>query len=279
MSSSKSPGEMPGPREITRAVAELLLAVLLRVAARDVGGPGHVDGDRDRGLERERSRPRAEEVAGLLAHGRDRDDVAGRAARLGHAPRGLEHDVGPETVVERARGEAAVAQLDGAPAARTAGSPTRTALHASSASRAPMSMCRSSISTRALSSPLLPGRPLRGDDAGHAAVAGQDLHALAEQHLRVPAAEAAEREHAASSACVTATPISSMWPKRASSGPPPVPAHAGHRVADGVAGAPRRTRRPPRARARPRRPRSRSGRALRAACGGGPGSATAGADY
>jgi hypothetical protein len=41
---------------------------------------------------------------------------------------------------------------------------------------------------------LLPRQPLRRDHPWHAPVAREDLDALAEQHLRVPAAEPAERE-------------------------------------------------------------------------------------
>ena len=111
------------------------------VAERDV------DRERDVGLERERRRARAV-VADLLLHGGDGDDVDLRVARLSDAPRRLERDVGAEPVVERARDEPAVRQLErlAAPDAGVAEPDERRGLLARSS--APMSMCRSACSSR-----------------------------------------------------------------------------------------------------------------------------------
>ena len=68
------------------AAAEPVVALVLGIAAADVGRVRDVDGDRDRRLELERRRPGAGEVADLLLHDREPGDVARRAA-LGSATR------------------------------------------------------------------------------------------------------------------------------------------------------------------------------------------------
>jgi hypothetical protein len=60
-----------------------------------------VDGERDLGLGGERGRARAGEVADLLLHGRDGDEVARAPSPLREPPRGLERDVTADPVVER----------------------------------------------------------------------------------------------------------------------------------------------------------------------------------
>ena len=111
-SRSKSFGLIVEPREIAGPLPRPMLALHLRVAARHVGRVRDVHRDRDRRLERERRDARAAEVADLLLHRRDRRDLAGCAAGLGDEPRRLERDERAEPVVERARGDAAVRQLD-----------------------------------------------------------------------------------------------------------------------------------------------------------------------
>ena len=69
-----------------------------------------VDDDRDVRLEAIRRGARAAE-RDLLLHDAARRDVAGRAARFGHDPRGLEGDERAEPVVHRARDDAVVEQL------------------------------------------------------------------------------------------------------------------------------------------------------------------------
>jgi len=84
--------------------------------------------------------------------------------------------------------------------------------------------------------PLPPGGTLRGDHARHEGVARQDLDALAEQYLRVPAAEPAEGEVAA---LVRVRDGDADLVEMAEDGkerPAAGPGDAGHRVADGVAG-------------------------------------------
>src|SRR5215207_3106058 len=70
-----------------RSGPELGDTVDLRVALGDIGRAGHVDRKRHLRLEREHGRARAAVVADLLLYGRDRRDIARRAAGLGHAPR------------------------------------------------------------------------------------------------------------------------------------------------------------------------------------------------
>ena len=95
-----------------RARPEAVAAELLLLDAGGVGGEGHVDGDRDVRPQRERGRARAREGDLLLRDG-GRVHVAGRAAGLGDQARGLERDEAAEPVVQRARDEPAVGQLDG----------------------------------------------------------------------------------------------------------------------------------------------------------------------
>jgi hypothetical protein len=116
---------------------------------------------------------------------------------------------------------------------------------------------------------LLPGEPLRGDHAGNAPVAGEDLDALAEQDLRVPAAEPAEREVAALVGVRDREADLVQVAEEREQRPAARPSHARHRVPDGIAGHLRRTRRPPRATPRRRRLPTRSGRASRGACAEG----------
>ena len=113
-SSSKTRGLSVAPRAITgRCRARACPAPWRR--SRGVGGVGHVDHDRDVGLERVGRCVRARE-GDLLLRRRHRRNVAGRAARLRDQPRGGQRDVGAEPVVERARGEPAVGSSTGSPA-------------------------------------------------------------------------------------------------------------------------------------------------------------------
>jgi hypothetical protein len=72
----------------------------------------HVDRKRDLRLGGEGARARAGEIADLLLHGRDRDEVARRAALLCDAAGSLERDVATHAVVDRAGGEAAAVERE-----------------------------------------------------------------------------------------------------------------------------------------------------------------------
>ena len=111
ISSSLIAGCIDVPRSMTGPEPKWCLPDLGLVDPRRVGRVRDVDGDREPGPQAVRHRPRAVEP-GLLLHGGDGDHVAGRAAGLGDEPRGLERDVAAEAIVHRARGDAAVRQLD-----------------------------------------------------------------------------------------------------------------------------------------------------------------------
>ena len=169
-----------------------MLARLLDLDAGRVGGVGDVDDDRRVGLQREGARARAAE-GGLLLGGRHRRELP-RARRPPRPP------AAPPRAPRRSRGgcraRARRAGRWAAPPARasiTATSPIRTSSRACSPSRAPMSMCRSRTSATFLRSSsrsrwigFLPTTPATRP------VARVEHHALADEDLRVPAADLAE---------------------------------------------------------------------------------------
>ena len=182
------------PRASDGPCVDADVAHLLDLALGDVPRPRHVDRDRDVGAHRERGRAGAGEVADLLADRRDRDDVARRAARLGDATRGLERDVAADTVVPRARGESVVAQLDGL--RREHGSVAEADDRARLVPVARADVDEEVLHLDLLVLVLLERAPLLADHAGEAPVARHHLDALREQHLGLPAADAAEPEEA-----------------------------------------------------------------------------------
>ena len=116
----------------------------------------------------------------LLLNRRDRDDVDRRVPGLGDPPGRLERDVGAEPVVESARGDAAVAELDGLapPDAGIADrDPGRGILEADGAD----------VDVQLLAA---------GDDAFDRPLAAGDHDALAVQHLLVERADRGEGEQA-----------------------------------------------------------------------------------
>ena len=179
-----------------RARAEAMAAELLLVEAGSVGREGHVDRDRDVGPQRERRRARAREGDLLLGDGRA-VHVAGRAAGLGDEPRGLERHEAAEPVVERARDEPPVGQLDG-----LAGDHRHVA-DAHARARV-VAVLGADVDVQALElgrlAPVLLGLEqvdrLLADHAGHRPVARGDLDPLADEDHGVPAADAGEPEEA-----------------------------------------------------------------------------------
>ena len=152
---------------------------------------GDVNDDRHLGIERERRRARARE-GDLLLHDGDRDDVARGPAGLGDEPRGLLHDEGPEAVVHGARDDPVVGQLD-----RLAGDHGHVA-DAHEGARL-VAVFRADVDVEVLDigdllSLLLLEQVdgLLADDARQVTVAGDDLDALADEDLPVPAADARE---------------------------------------------------------------------------------------
>ena len=233
------------------------------VAVRVVVGVRDVERDRDVGLDRVGGRARAG-VRGLLAHGRDRDDLGLRGRRP--RPRGAR----PRARRARRGGCRARARRAAGRAARPARRPSRSGRRsarrcaASASSLAPMSIQRScTCGTRLRSSslrrwraalPTTPGIEPRGRAHGHA---------LADEHGRVPAADLADEEHAGGVDVLDdqadLVDVADERDARPAAG-----VHGRERAAERVAAHIRELRR--RLPARPRPPAARSSRArLRAA--------------
>ncbi len=172
-----------------------MLAELVDLDAGRARLVGDVDDDRDVGPQAVGRGARAAE-GDLLLHDADGRDVAGRAAGLGHEPRGLERDERAEAVVHRARDDAFVAELDG-----LAGD-DRDVADAHEAARLVAVLGRDVdvqvAQLGGLLAVLLAQEVdrLAPDRAGDDAVAGRDLDALADEDLRVPAADADEAQKA-----------------------------------------------------------------------------------
>ena len=179
-----------------RARAERVRAELVLVDAGRVGGVRDVDDDRDVGAQRvgRRASSRRTWSPPARRRRRRRRPARRRPRRPGARPRARRSSPGgcPSRAPRRGRWAA----RRGRPAI-TATSPTRTSAPASSASRAPMSMCSWSIRATFLRSsslsrwmgflPITPGTaPSR--------VASVDP--LADEDLRVPAADAGEAQEA-----------------------------------------------------------------------------------
>ncbi len=103
--SSKTMGERVEPRLITGPGAEVVASLLVLVDPGRVGGVRDVDGDRQGRLEVEGGGPGAVEADLLLGVGHA-GDPARDLVGLGAAARDLQRDVGAEAVVHRARDEA-----------------------------------------------------------------------------------------------------------------------------------------------------------------------------
>src|SRR5215212_6376733 len=94
-----------------RAATEGVVAVLVLGDAGCVGRVGHVDGYGGVGVQSEGSAAGAVEPD-LLLHARHSDDFRIDAFLLGEQPQGLEHDEGAHPVVQRAGGDAVVGELE-----------------------------------------------------------------------------------------------------------------------------------------------------------------------
>src|SRR5437764_14642641 len=101
------------------------MALSLRIATATVMRVRDVDRDRDLRLGGIRARPRSGEVADLLLHGGDGDEVAGPSTPLREPSCRLERDVATDPVVERPRGDSVAGQRDrlSAPERRVPGAP------------------------------------------------------------------------------------------------------------------------------------------------------------
>ena len=177
------------------AAPELVVSVVLRVAAPDVGGVRHVDGDRHGRLEDVCRCPGAGEVPDLLLDDRERRDVARSPAFGRDAARHLERHVAPDSVVERARRDPVVAQLD-----RRAGHERSIACANRGACIRGVARSHIDIDIVEFERPsLLAAFPLvlaRADHGGERTVLRQKLDTLAEQHVRVEAAQLADGDQA-----------------------------------------------------------------------------------
>ena len=194
-SSSKTFGERVAPRSITGPGAERVAAELLLVDAGGVGGVGDVDDDRQVGLDREGRGAGAEE-ADLLLDGGDRGEAALQRAALVAAAQRLEGDVGAEPVVHRARDQAVAGE-----AQRLGGDHDRVADPDQLGGL--VAVGGADVDVQALQLDHLLARVgveqvqrLAPDDAEHRAVPALDLDSLADQDLRVPAADRREPEEA-----------------------------------------------------------------------------------
>ena len=126
----------------------------------------------------------------------DRGHIAGRAALLGDQPRRLQRDEGAEPVVHRARDHPAVEQLD-----RLAGDDRDVAephLGARVVGVLGPDVDVQVLELRDLLAVVLLEQMdgLLAHDAGHPALARDELHALAHEDLRVPAADVREPQEA-----------------------------------------------------------------------------------
>ena len=231
----------------------------LAVDAGRVGGVGDVDDDRDVGAQRVGGRARAAEGRSPPARRRRRRrrPARRRPRRPGAPPRARRRSRGG--CPSRATTTRPLGSSIGSPAI-TATSPTRTSAAASSPSFAPMSMCRSLISATFLRSSslsrwigFLPITP------GTAPAARGERDALADEDLRVPAADAGEAQEAVvvdvGDDQADLVDVADDRQRRAAAGA----LHARPGGAHHVGARPRRTRRPRRRRRARARSRSRTG--------------------
>ena len=194
-SSSKTLGERVEPRPIAGPEPKRVAADLLLVDPGRVGGVGDVDGDRDVGAELEGGGAGAEE-ADLLLHGGDGGHRAAGPVALGAAAQALQRDVGAEAVVHRAGDEPLAGDRH-----RLGGDHHRVA--DPDQLRGLLAVGGADVDVHALQlddlfalvgleqvDRLAPG------DAGHEAVLAADLDPLADEDLRVPAADRREPEEA-----------------------------------------------------------------------------------
>src|SRR5262249_29425565 len=168
--------------------AEHDFPLVLGVAAPDVRRTGDVDGHGDVRLGRERGRARAREVAYLLLHRGYGDHVARRSPALGDPTRHFERHVTADPVVEGAGRQALAAQRDrgAVPDGRVTRSDETLELLAVGCTDVEDEI----VVVERL--PVLAALSLliaRVDDTRHDAVVGEDVHALAEHHMRVETAE------------------------------------------------------------------------------------------
>jgi hypothetical protein len=157
--------------------------------ARRVARRGDVEDDGDVRLERE-DRSAGSVAADLLLRRGDGDDVA---RRVGGAARSLERDVGAEPVVERARDDPAVRQLDGLCAQHRRVAGTHEAPRVLAVAGADVDVEIPDVGRLALG-PTRRGVPSPRDHALHTA---EELDSLADEGLRPEAADATDGDEAA----------------------------------------------------------------------------------
>jgi hypothetical protein len=155
----------------------------------------HVDDDRDVGAQRVGGRRGAAERRLLLDVG-DGHDVAGGAAGLGHQARRLEGDERAQAVVHRAREGAVVGQLDG-----LGGEHRHVPDAHQRAGLGPVLRADVDVQVLQLGHLLAVVRfeqvdRLLADRTDHDTVPGRELDALADEDLRVPAANPGEAQEA-----------------------------------------------------------------------------------
>ena len=234
------------PAHERRPAAEPVLALVLWVAAADVGRVRDVDGDRDRRLERVGGGPRAGEVADLLLHDREAGDIARRAARSATRRATSSATYQPSLLSSAREAMRPFRQLDrragDAPQRRRPGRSARLV-----SVFAPMSMkqvveARAACGRRlaAASACARRRRPAPARPSSRSRRAGRRARCGSKPPSR------GLRAGRRSPTCVTTRPISSMCPTIASSGPPPVPGRA-PTTSRARRPRPRRTRAPPRA--------------------------------
>ena len=194
-SSSKTFGDRVEPRPITGPEPSGCDAVFLLVDTGRVGRVGDVDGDRDVGTQLE-GRGAGAEQADLLLHRGDAGHRAARAGALGAAAGRFERDVGAESVVHRLGDEAAAEHLHrfGADHDRVADADQRLGLLAVGGTD--VDVHRFQFDDLFALVHLQQVDRLAAGDAGDDPVAPAHLDPLADQDLRVPAADRLEPEEA-----------------------------------------------------------------------------------
>ena len=174
-----------------RPGAERVAAVLLLVDPGRVGGVGDVDGDREVGGEREGGGAAAIQADLLLDRG-DAGDAARVAAALPAAACELERDVGAEPVVHRARDEAIADQLSGGRIDHGRVADPEHLLRLIAVGGADVDVQAVELDGALALVLLQQVDRLAPDHAEHRPVLGLDLDPLADQDLRVPAADRGE---------------------------------------------------------------------------------------
>ena len=194
-SSSKTFGERVEPRLMTGPEPSGWLPISPSSIPGGVGGVRDVHRHRERRAQVVGRGARAVQPD-LLLHRGDSGDRAGELSALVAAACDLERDEGAEAVVHRPRGEAAAGERDG-----FGGDNCRVADPDQLQGRVLVGGADVDVEALELDDllALLLAQQvdrLAADDAGHHAVAGPDLDPLADQDLRIPAADRREVEKA-----------------------------------------------------------------------------------